>query len=427
MNIQTINVLAGFQRRLVLRLLLVGLVASVMAAIAAFYIETERLEDTLVNQATLEAKFVSAMLADSSGRPANEKVLTTFLQNHTSNNLDFFVHVEMYNESKQTIAEASLPGFSFIEVYSDRFVHRFPQSGRTWYDKLSIEGSSYLQVIVPLPGGNGKVGGWFEGIYRWSPKTLAAIDTDILQIIMLVVGAVLLTASVLYPLMSSLQGHIVAAAKGLLRANIDSLKVLGSAIAKRDSDTNAHNFRVTVLAIRIAEAMNVDDAAIRCLIKGSFLHDVGKIAVPDAILLKPGKLSEDELTTMKTHVTHGLDIIAASVWLRDAANIVGGHHEKIDGSGYPCGLVGEDIPLSARIFAVADVFDALTSERPYKRAMSVEQAMVIMEQGRGLHFDSPVLDAFCTLMPQLHAEIAKCGDSGVEAMTDNLLARYFRM
>ena len=282
-------------------------------------------------------------------------------------------------------------------------------------------------MVIPLPGANGTVIGWFEGVYRLSPETLAAIQADIVQIIALVAGAVLLTAGVLYPLMNALQGHIVDTARDLLRSNIDTLKVLGSAIAKRDSDTHAHNFRVTVYAVRIAEALGLEDEAIRSLIKGSFLHDVGKIAVPDAILLKPGKLDETEFAAMKTHVVHGLDIIAASNWLVDAADVVGSHHEKVDGSGYPQGLAKDAVPLAARIFAVADVFDALTSERPYKKPMSPEKTMEILEDGRGRHFDEAVLDAFASLMPLIYDDVARRSDAEVEALTESLLGRYFRV
>ncbi|MBF0392276.1 MAG: HD-GYP domain-containing protein, partial [Alphaproteobacteria bacterium] len=265
--------------------------------------------------------------------------------------------------------------------------------------------------------------GWFEGVYRLAPESVDAIRADIARITALVVGAVLLTALALHPVMASLQKNVLATAHDLLRANIDTLQVLGGAIAKRDSDTSAHNFRVTIYAVRIGEAMGLDDGAIRRVIKGSFLHDVGKIAIRDSILLKPGKLTAEEFAEMRTHVAHGLDIIAANTWLRDAREIVGGHHEKVDGTGYPLGLAGDDIPLAARIFAVADVFDALTSQRPYKAAMPDEEALTILEEGRGKHFDTAVLDAFGGILADIRAELSSAGD--VEMLADRILARYF--
>jgi HD-GYP domain-containing protein (c-di-GMP phosphodiesterase class II) len=424
---ETVDVLTGFRRRLISRLIAAGLLASMLAGVAAYFIETERLDETLVDQAALEARTLSAALNLNGGETGNDDKLKAFLQEHSSTSRDFFVLAEVYDIKHQSAGEAALPHYDFIDPFFNRTRHPFPELGSSWYTKSVINGSPYLQVMVPLSGADGRLNGWFEGIYRLSPETLEAIQTDIIQIIALVAGAVLLTAGVLYPLMNSLQGHIVATAKDLLRSNIDTLKVLGSAIAKRDSDTHAHNFRVTVYAVRIAQAMGLEDGAIRSLIKGSFLHDVGKIAVPDAILLKPGKLDETEFAEMKTHVVHGLDIIAASNWLKDAADVVGSHHEKVDGSGYPQGLAKDTVPLAARIFAVADVFDALTSERPYKKPMTPDMTMAILEEGRGRHFDGAVLDAFTSLMPHIHDDVARRSDAEVEALTETLLGRYFRV
>jgi len=141
----------------------------------------------------------------------------------------------------------------------------------------------------------------------------------------------------------------------------------------------------------------------RSLIKGAFIHDVGKIAIRDSILLKPGRLDADEFAEMKTHVSHGGDIVRQTEWLADAAEVVKYHHEKFDGSGYLTGLGGEDIPVIARIFAIADVFDALTSARPYKQPLSLERSVEILLEGRGTHFDPKLLDAFLAIAASLYA------------------------
>lgn len=213
---------------------------------------------------------------------------------------------------------------------------------------------------------------------------------------------VLLTTAVLYPVILRLTRRITRFSVQLLDANMDTLETLGSAIAKRDSDTNAHNYRVSIYAARIGEEMGLPARAMRTLIKGAFLHDVGKIGIPDDILLKPGKLDDDEFEIMKTHVEQGRDIIQRSKWLRDALEVVRFHHEKITGKGYPDGLSGEGIPVTARIFAIADVFDALTSKRPYKDAWSFDKAMEIMEEGKGSHFDPDLLDAFARISKPLY-------------------------
>jgi HD-GYP domain-containing protein (c-di-GMP phosphodiesterase class II) len=188
-------------------------------------------------------------------------------------------------------------------------------------------------------------------------------------------------------------------------ANTGILEALGSAIAKRDSDTHAHNYRVTLLAIHLGRTLNLEVSALQGLVKGSFLHDLGKIAISDTILLKPGKLSDDEFRVMKSHVIHGSDIIRSYPWLGDAYDVVHHHHEKFDGQGYPDQLSGTEIPLNARIFAVADVFDALVSVRPYKKAFSFDMAMCEMSRARGSHFDPDILDVFAKIAAGLYGEV----------------------
>ncbi len=192
----------------------------------------------------------------------------------------------------------------------------------------------------------------------------------------------------------------------LLQANIQMLEVLGSAIAKRDSDTSAHNYRVTLLALELAEDAGLERPALQALVKGSFLHDVGKIGISDTILLKPGRLDAAEFEIMKSHVLHGTDIVGGYGWLHDALDVVRSHHERVNGSGYPDGLVGDAIPVSARIFALADVFDALTSARPYKAALPFDEAIALMARDRGQHFDAGLFDRFERLAPELYRRIS---------------------
>jgi HD-GYP domain-containing protein (c-di-GMP phosphodiesterase class II) len=163
----------------------------------------------------------------------------------------------------------------------------------------------------------------------------------------------------------------------------------------------------------------------RSLIKGSLLHDVGKIGVRDRVLLKPGKLDREEFEEMKLHVRHGLDIVGRSRWLADAMPVVECHHEKMDGTGYPAGLNGETIPLLARIFAIADVFDALTSQRPYKKAFSYDEAMSIMREGRGTHFDPRLFDALSEFSRELFDTYARDESGRAREDAAALIDRYF--
>jgi len=202
--------------------------------------------------------------------------------------------------------------------------------------------------------------------------------------------------------------------------------VLGGAIAKRDSDTDAHNYRVSVYSVSLAEAVNVPRDQIQSLIKGALLHDVGKLGIRDNILLKPGKLTDEEFSVMKTHVEHGLEITDRASWLSDAQDVVGGHHEKYDGAGYPAGLTGENIPLTARIFAITDVFDALTSKRPYKEPFSFEETMEILEAGRGSHFDPLLLDAFSRIAKGLYDVYSGKDDQKPRERLKEMTEEYFK-
>ena len=186
----------------------------------------------------------------------------------------------------------------------------------------------------------------------------------------------------------------------------NAMVLVAAASSPRDSETDAHNFRVTIYSVYLAEAIGLDSKEIRGLIKGAFLHDVGKISVPDTILHKPGRLSEAERIIMQNHVRYGLEIVGNGAWLADAACIVGCHHEKFDGSGYPNRLAGKAIPLTARIFAVVDVFDALTSARPYKKAFALGESLEILRQGAGNHFDPELIAIFEPLAPALLTKVA---------------------
>lgn len=200
---------------------------------------------------------------------------------------------------------------------------------------------------------------------------------------------------------------------------------LAKAAESRDEDTGNHVIRVGCYCRLIAEAMNMSKEFVKLIFLASPLHDIGKIGIPDSVLLKPGKLDPGEWAIMKTHAQQGAEILSSHLdivlgvqsWegaafettsmicenpvMEMAAVIALAHHERWDGSGYPNGISGEDIPIAARIVAVADVYDALCSERPYKKAMPEDQALQVMKDDRGKHFDPAVLDALFEILPQL--------------------------
>jgi HD-GYP domain-containing protein (c-di-GMP phosphodiesterase class II) len=307
----------------------------------------------------------------------------------------------------------------------DAAVHELPASEDERVDVVWIDDQPHVWIAIPLANTAGQDVAHIEGVFAVSAAALADIDRRVLRAVLWVIGIVVLTSLAAYPTIVTLLNRVTNLTANLLDSNLETLQVLGSAVAKRDSDTDIHNYRVTVYATRLAEAVGLDGNAIRGLIKGAFLHDVGKIGVRDNILLKPGKLTDDEYAIMKTHVDHGLNIVKRSAWLEDATDVVGGHHEKFDGTGYSVGLRGQGIPYAARIFAIADVFDALTSKRPYKEAMSFDETMSILEQGRGSHFDPDVLDTFRCIARPLYDQFAGHDDETPKRELENIIDRYF--
>jgi response regulator RpfG family c-di-GMP phosphodiesterase len=174
----------------------------------------------------------------------------------------------------------------------------------------------------------------------------------------------------------------------------ETLHALGAAIDLRDGPTAGHSRRVSLYSLKIAAALGLCKQELRTLSMGASLHDIGKLAIPDSILLKPGVLSEEEWRIMRSHVRIGYDLIKQIPFLAEAAEIVLGHHERYDGTGYPRGLRGREAPLGARIFAVADTVDAMTSDRPYRCALSFNEAHEEIRRGSGIRYDPQVSDSF---------------------------------
>jgi len=194
-----------------------------------------------------------------------------------------------------------------------------------------------------------------------------------------------------------LDGEVEAALRHMREREEEIIFRLALAVEYRDSDTGDHTWRVARYSQIIAEELGLAPDVCRSLYLAAPLHDVGKVGVPDGILLKPGRLDPDEFAAVQTHTTIGQRILggSASELIRLAAEIAEAHHERWDGSGYPNGLAGTAIPLAARIVAVADVFDALTTQRPYKAAMSFEAALDSLRAESGRHFDPACVAAFC--------------------------------
>jgi cyclic di-GMP phosphodiesterase len=185
----------------------------------------------------------------------------------------------------------------------------------------------------------------------------------------------------------------------------ETLAALGAALDLRDSGTAGHSSRVTSYCLRLAREMGSSQEQLLDLARGAYLHDIGKIGIPDGILLKPGKLGEGERVVMKDHVSIGHSLVNRIAFLTPAADIVLCHQERFDGSGYPRGLAGDQIPMGARIFAVADALDAMTSHRPYRPAVALDEARKEIENQAGKQFDPEVVRAFLRIPDSVWASL----------------------
>jgi putative nucleotidyltransferase with HDIG domain len=177
----------------------------------------------------------------------------------------------------------------------------------------------------------------------------------------------------------------------------DTLEALGASLDLRDNETAGHSRRVMRYCLEIARRMGCMPEQMRILARGAYLHDIGKIGIPDAILCKPGNLTEEERQIMESHVRIGYEVVCRVAFLANAAEIILTHHERFDGLGYPQGLIGAEIPLGSRIFAVADTLDAMTSDRPYRRALPYSTAREEIIRESGHQFDPAVVEAFLAI------------------------------
>ncbi|MBP0047521.1 two-component system response regulator [Marinobacterium sp. AK62] len=232
---------------------------------------------------------------------------------------------------------------------------------------------------------------------------LGAVDYISKPISPPIVKARIKTHLALYDQNRALESKVRARTAALRDSRLQIIRRLGRAAEFKDNETGQHVMRMSHYAHILAAARGMDEAWCSLILEAAPMHDIGKIGVPDQILLKPGKLTQEEWSIMKRHPEFGAEILGRhdSDLLRMARSIAQNHHEKWDGSGYPGGLKGQDIPIEGRIVAVADVFDALTTERPYKHAWPVDEALDYLRQEAGRHFDPDLIPLFMDSLPSI--------------------------
>lgn len=408
--------------RTAIRIASVSLILAAIASPTAWFVAREQAEEAVVSLAREESERL-LRLHDALRLSGPQAAAHAQAAAHTIAG-GLFDIAEIYDTHGNKLAEATTEAGHAAES-------ALPHHGRPSYRQASYEslhladGRWLLRVFVPLHAEDSAISGYFEGVRIIPAWQQRQIQFDALSAALMAGLASLLCGMVLYPVVIRLYDENARKTLEVLDSHIAMMEALGRAIAKRDSDTGAHNYRVAWMAARIATVMGLSGNRMQALIAGSFLHDVGKIGVPDAVLLKPGRLDADEMAIMRTHVTLGEEIVTGMGWLEGAAHIVANHHEKWDGSGYPRGIAGADIPLEARIFALVDVFDALCSKRPYKAPLPFAEAVAIITRDSGTHFDPGVIAAFLPLAETLHRSLYPLDESGVRALLATEIHQHF--
>lgn len=342
-----------------------------------------------------------------------------------------FIHLEIYDENHEELFDLS-PQTQKAKILDDVIqqnhdrvlLHTFPKDARPVYNFFSLHEHLFVQVFFPLVVNTHKIG-YIEGVLLINPLSVKQFKNSLVMTVAAICISTLLLSLIIFPLIVLAYRQLSQKHSALINSNIQIIRSLGNAIAQRDSDTDEHNYRVTLYSIALAERICLPREAIQKLIKGAFLHDIGKIGIADAILLKPGKLTDEEFSSMQEHVSKGIEIVQSIEWLDDAKEVILYHHEKFDGSGYAHGLKGEEIPLAARIFAVVDVFDALTSKRPYKEPFPLEKAVAILQEGSGKHFDPTIVEEFLQLIALSYETMLLMSSAHFKTKLYEKIAFYF--
>jgi HD-GYP domain-containing protein (c-di-GMP phosphodiesterase class II) len=421
------------KRVLLIRLAVVTIGAALIGGATTYFLQQQQIEKQVVDLgrqavSTLSVQ-VAALMKYQKVTPveALRQVLAIGPEYLVEYRSGHFVFAQFYDRSGTIFAEASAPEPRMIETLKALVNSQplFPNAERSEVQTLRINDSFLVYFVLPVADSQAGVKGYARGIFAISAETATEMHNAVLRSVLIVVSIVFGVTAILYPVILRLTHKLADYSTHLLDANLETLAVLGSAIAKRDADTDAHNYRVSLYAARLAEKIGLGAENMRALIKGSFIHDVGKIGIPDAVLHKPGPLNEEEYRVMQTHVGMGVDIVRRAAWLRDSVPVVAAHHEKFGGGGYPQGARADDIALVARIFAIADVFDALTSKRPYKNPFGFEETMQIIHKGRGVHFDPELLDAFAGIAAELHGKYAGGEEEDLRQELVAIVSHYF--
>jgi putative two-component system response regulator len=325
--------------------------------------------------------------------PANLKLLQKLLNAHG------YLNIVPLDDAREVIAhyQMSRPDLILLDINMPHL------DGYQVMEQLKALDDPLMPPIVILTAQHGK--SYLLRALSSGARDFVTKPFDVSELLMRVRN--LLDAQLAHRMMHDqkevLEELVAARTEELRNTRLQVVQRLGMAAEYRDEETGSHILRMSHMSALLARAIGLSSNECELMLHASPMHDIGKIGIPDSILLKPGKFEPHEWEIMKTHAAIGGKLLAGddSDLMRMAREIALTHHEKWDGSGYPEGLSGEGIPMAGRIAALADVFDALTSKRPYKKAWKVEEATAFIEDNRGKHFDPMLVDAFLDRLPEI--------------------------
>lgn len=325
--------------------------------------------------------------------PANLKLLQKLLNAHG------YLNIVPLDDAREVIAhyQISRPDLILLDINMPHL------DGYQVMEQLKALNDPLMPPIVLLTAQHGK--SYLLRALSSGARDFVTKPFDVSELLMRVRN--LLDAQLAHRMMHDqkevLEELVAARTEELRSTRLQVVQRLGMAAEYRDEETGSHILRMSHMSAVLARAIGLSSTECGLMLHASPMHDIGKIGIPDAVLLKPGRFEPHEWEIMKTHAAIGGKLLAGddSDLMRMAREIALTHHEKWDGSGYPEGLSGENIPMAGRIAALADVFDALTSVRPYKKAWKVEEATAFIEDNRGKHFDPMLVDAFLDRLPEI--------------------------
>jgi len=404
--------MTNIHRAIFLHLFWAWLLVSLAGGGLLFYLEMKRVDSSIIASAVNEADTFSSQTTSLTDQLSLLDI-EWWRNKALSSAKEYFAVITLYNMSGEQLTEVVNPRYADIEKAMRQRYHQLPLDGRRHFEKITIGGNVVVQMLMPIVREHLSVDGYLSGIFVVDQATIDRLNNNLVRSVINILLAIILTTVALYPIIVSLNKDVINFSTQLLHANIEMVSALGAAVAIRDSKTNSHNYRVTLYAIHLGETVGLAPEEMRRLILGAFLHDIGKIGISDTILLKPGPLEEEECMIMRTHVELGVQIICTSEWLSAGLEVVANHHEMFNGNGYPHGLYGTDIPLIARIFSIVDVFDALSSDRPYKKALPLAQCIAILHKKAGGHFDPELVDSFTEIAPDIYTRLLAMDESAM--------------